>query len=159
MWDDYWNNQNNYYIYFNSSDKENYKFFFIPFDYDNTLGTSSNCGVQSDSGSHNPLEWGNTDNSPLIGKILKYEDYRKIYVEALNELCDPAKGLFNYEASIARINRWHDMIRNYVNNDTEEDCKIEDYPAGWGNIHDYRILDANSPMNFFKVKAQSIPKN
>ena len=159
MWDDYWNNQNNYYIYFNSSDKENYKFFFIPFDYDNTLGTSSNCGVQSDSGSHNPLEWGNTDNSPLIGKILKYEDYRKIYVEALNELCDPAKGLFHYEASIARINRWHDMIRNYVNNDTEEDCKIEDYPAGWGNIHDYRILDANSPMNFFKVKAQSIPKN
>ena len=158
MWDDYWNNQNNYYIYFNSSDKNNYKFFFIPFDYDNTLGTSSHCGVQSDSGRHDPLQWGDTNKNPLIGKILKYEDYRKIYVEALNELCDPAKGLFHYEASIARIDTWHAMIRDYVDNDTEEDCEIKDRPAGWGNIYDYRILDAGSSMNFFKVKAQSIPK-
>ena len=51
------------------------------------------------------------------------------------------------------------MIRNYVDNDTEEDCEIKDRPAGWGNIYDYRILDPNSSMNFFKVKAQSIPKN
>lgn len=159
MWDDYWNNQNNYYIYFNSSDKNNYKFFFIPFDYDNTLGTSSNCGVQSDSGRHDPLNWGDTNKSPLIGKILKFEDYRKIYIEALNELCDPANGLFYAEASISRINGWHAMIRNYVDNDTEEDCEIKDRPAGWGNIYDYRILDPNSSMNFFKVKAQSIPKN
>ena len=159
MWDDYWNNCNNYYIYFNSSDKNNYKFFFIPFDYDNTLGTSSNCGVQSDSGRHDPLNWGDTNKSPLIGKILKFEDYRKIYIEALNELCDPANGLFYYEASISRINGWHAMIRNYVDNDTEEDCEIKDRPAGWGNIYDYRILDPNSSMNFFKVKAQSIPKN
>ena len=158
MWDDYWNNCNNFYIYFNSSDKDNYKFFFIPYDYDNTLGTSNNCGVQSDSGRHNPLEWGDTGRNPLIGKILKYEDYRKIYIEALNELCDPANNLFYYQASIARINAWHNMIRNYVDNDTEEDCEIKDRPAGWGNIYEYRILDANSSMNFFKVKAQSIPK-
>lgn len=157
MWDDYWNNSNNFYIYFNSSDKNNYKFFFIPYDYDNTLGTSSNCGVQSDSGRHDPLNWGDTGRCPLIGKILKYDDYRAIYIEALNELCDPANNLFHYQASIARINVWHDMIRNYVDNDTEEDCEIKDRPAGWGNIYDYRILDANSSMNFFKVKAQSIP--
>ena len=158
MWDDYWNNKNNYYIYFNSSDKNNYKFFFIPYDYDNTLGTSSNCGVQSDSGRHDPLNWGNTDECPLIGKILQSEDYRKIYVEALNELIDPANDLFYYQHSIDRINGWHSMIRDYVVNDTDEDCEIKDRPAGWGNIYDYRILDANSSMNFFKVKAQSIPK-
>ncbi len=157
MWDDYWNNCNNYYIYFNSSDKNKYKFFFIPYDYDNTLGTSLNCGVQSDSGSHNPLEWGDTGRSPLIGKILQFEDYRAIYVEALNELINPANNLFYYESSIARINGWHSMIRDYVVNDTEEDCEIKDRPAGWGNIYDYRILDAGSSMNFFKVKAKSIP--
>ena len=157
MWDDYWNNVNNYYIYFNSSDKENYQFFFIPFDYDNTLGTSSHCGVQSDSGIHDPLNWGDTRKAPLIGKILQYSDYRAIYVEALNELCDPTKSLFYYQASIDRINGWHSMIRDYVVNDTEEDCEIKDRPAGWGNIYDYRILDASSPMNFFKVKAESIP--
>jgi spore coat protein CotH len=158
MWDDYWNNCNNYYIYFNSSDKNNYKFFFIPFDYDNTLGTSNHCGVQSDSGRHDPLNWGDTNKNPLIGKILKYDDYRKIYVEALNKLCDPANKLFYYESSISRIEQWHNMIRNYVDNDTEEDCEIKDRPAGWGNIYDYRILNASSSMNFFKVKAASIPE-
>ena len=159
MWDDYWNNKNNYYIYFNSSDKNNYQFFLIPYDYDNTLGTSLNCGVQSDSGRHDPLNWGNTNECPLIGKILQYDDYRKIYVDALNELIDPANNLFYYQHSIDRINGWHSMIRDHVVNDTEEDCEIKDRPAGWGNIYDYRILDANSSMNFFKVKAQSIPKN
>jgi spore coat protein CotH len=156
MWDDYWNNCNNFYIYFNSSDKNNYKFFFIPFDYDNTLGTSSNCGVQNDSGRQNPLQWGDTGKNPLIGKILQFDDYRKIYIEALNELCDPSKNLFHYSASISRIAGWHNMISSYVDNDTEEDCEIKDRPAKWGNIYDYRILDASSSMNFFKVKAESI---
>ena len=157
MWDDYWNNKNNYYIYFNSSDKNNYKFFFIPYDYDNTLGTSLNCGAQSDSGRQDPLNWGNTNESPLIGKILQFDDYRKIYIEALNELIDPANNLFYYQYSIDRINGWHSMIRDYVVNDTDEDCEIKDRPAGWGNIYEYRILDAGSSMNFFKVKAESIP--
>ena len=157
MWDDYWNNSNNYYIYFNSSDKNNYKFFFIPYDYDNTLGTSHYCGVQSDSGRQDPLNWGDTNKSPLIGKILQYDDYRKIYIEALNELIDPANNLFYYQHSIDRINGWHSMISDYVVNDTDEDCEIKDRPAGWGNIYDYRILDAGSSMNFFKVKAESIP--
>ncbi len=52
MWDDYWNNTNNFYIYFNSDDPDRYEFFFIPYDYDNTLGTSSSCGVQDDSARH-----------------------------------------------------------------------------------------------------------
>ena len=156
MWDDYWNNCNNYYIYFNSSDKNNYKFFFIPYDYDNTLGTSSQCGVQSDSGRQDPLNWGDTGRNPLIGKLLQYDDYRKIYIEALKELVDPANNLFYYQTSIDRINGWHAMIRDYVVNDTEEDCEIKDRPAKWGNIYDYRILDAASSMNFFKVKAESI---
>ena len=158
MWDDYWNHSNNYYLYFNSTDKENYKVFLIPFDYDNTLGTSHNCGIQGDSGTQDPLNWGDTNSSPLIGKILQFEDYRKIYVKALNELCSPSKDLFYYEASHARIQQWHNMIWSYVSNDTGEDCEIKDRPAGWGNNHDYRILDPNSPMNFFKVKASSIPK-
>ena len=157
MWDDYWNNSNNYYIYFNSSDKNNYKFFFIPFDYDNTLGTSHNCGVQSDSGRQDPLAWGDTNRNPLIGKLLQFDDYRAMYIGALNELCNPANNLFYYQSSIDRINRWHAMIRDYVDNDTGEDCEIKDRPAGWGNIYEYRILDASSPMNFFKVKAESIP--
>jgi len=158
MWDDYWNNCNNYYIYFNSSDKNNYKFFFIPYDYDNTLGTSSHCGVQDDSARQDPLRWGDTGRNPLIGKILEFDDYRAIYVEALNELIAPENNLFYWESSMARINGWHAMIRDYVVNDTEEDCEIKDRPAGWGNRYDYRLLDPSNDVNFFKLKAASIPK-
>ena len=158
MWDDYWNNCNNFYIYFNSSDKNDYKFFFIPYDYDNTLGTSSHCGVQSDSGRHDPLSWGDTGRNPLIGKILQYDDYRAIYVEALKELCDPANQLFDYDSSVARIQLWHSLIGNYVDNDTEEDCEIKDRPAGWGNLHDYRLLDPSEEWNFFKVKSEVVSK-
>ena len=157
MWDDYWNNGNNYYLYFNSSDLDNYKVFLIPFDYDNTLGTSNYCGVQTDAATHDPLNWGDTNNNPLIGKILQFDDYRAIYIKALNELCDPSKDFFYYEASHARIQGWHNMISPFVYNDTGEDCYIEDYPAWWGSTGDYRILDPDSPMNFFKIKASSIP--
>ena len=157
MWDDYWNNSNNFYIYFNSSDLNNYQFFFIPYDYDNTLGTSLDCGVQNDSARQDPLNWGDTGRNPLIGKILQFEDYRAIYIEALQELCDPANDLFYYQSSISRISAWHAMIRDYVVNDTEEDCEIKDRPAGWGNRYDYRILDPSPEVNFFRVKAASIP--
>ena len=36
MWDDYWVNTNNFYFYFAANGKA----YFIPYDYDNTLGTS-----------------------------------------------------------------------------------------------------------------------
>ena len=158
MWDDYWNNCNNYYIYFNSSDKNNYKFFFIPYDYDNTLGTSSHCGVQDDAARQDPLRWGDTGKNPLIGKLLEFDDYRAIYVEALNELIAPENNLFYWEASVARINAWHAMISDYVENDTEEDCEIKDRPASWGNRYDYRLLDPSPEVNFFRLKAASIPE-
>ena len=158
MWDDYWNNSNNYYIYFNSSDKDNYKFFFIPYDYDNTLGTSLNCGVQDDSGRQNPLKWGDSSKHPLIGKLLEFDDYRKIYIDALNELCAEQNDLFHYRASMSRISLWQQMVGNYVQNDTDEDCKIEDKPASWGNHHEYRLMGNDANTNFFMVKASSVPE-
>ena len=158
MWDDYWNNTNNFYIYFNSTDTEKYKFYLIPYDYDNTLGTSHNCGVQNDSGRQDPLNWGNNSTSPLISKVLQFEDYRKIYVDALNELCS-SSGEFYYTKAVARIKAWHAMIGNYVDNDTDEDTKIKDRPASWGNHPEYRLWEStDSNTNFFRVKAASIPK-
>lgn len=159
MWDDYWNNTNNFYIYFNSTDTEKYKFYFIPYDYDNTLGTSLNCGAQSDSGRHDPTKWGNSDVSPLVSKILQFDDYRKIYIAALNELCS-SNGEFYYTKAIARIKAWHAMLDGYIDNDTDQDTKIKDRPASWGNHSEYRIWEStDSNTNFFRVKAASIPKN
>ncbi len=152
MWDDYWKNKNNYYIYFNSKDTYEYKFFFIPYDYDNTLGTSH---LGMDSGRQDPLNWGDNGN-PLIYKLLKHEEFRKIYKEALLSLVDPSTGEFYYQTSMKRIRGWHDQIRDYVSNDTGEDMSIEDKPASFGNHSEYRLLDENN--NFFKVRAETINK-
>lgn len=154
MWDDYWNNANNYYIYFNSKHLHDYKFYFIPYDYDNTLGTSLRCGVQSDAGRQDPLHWGN-DNNPLIARILKYSDYKAKYVAYLKELVDNSKGLMNRASAQARIRAWQARIEQYTDNDTGEDCFIEDKPAPWGNHSEYNLLKTNND-NFFTVKAASI---
>lgn len=80
-----------------------------------------------------------------------------MYIDALNELCAKENGLLHYEASIARIRTWHNLISPYVVNDTEEDCEIKDRPASWGNHYEYRLLDDSQDVNFFRVKAASIP--
>ena len=150
MWDDYWNNQNNYYIYFNATDKYAYKFYFIPFDYDNTLGTS----LMMDAGRKDPLNWGD-DSNLLIRRLLRFDDFRQIYKDALLELVDPDKALFYYTASIQRITDWQNSIKDFVENDTGEDCMIYDEPAPWGNMPNYRLL-TEGPDNFFQVKTQTI---
>ncbi|MBR5205680.1 MAG: CotH kinase family protein [Alistipes sp.] len=156
MWDDYWNNCNNFYMYFNTTDNSNYKFFFLPYDYDNTLGTSLQCGVQSDSGRQSPLKWGDTSKNPLIGKLLEIDDFREMYIKALKVICNKNNDLLYYSSSISRIEKWHRLISNYVENDTDEDCVIKDRPASWGNHYEYRLLNTDSSVNFFRVKAASI---
>jgi len=154
MWDDYWNNANNYYIYFNGKGLTGYKFFFIPYDYDNTLGTSLRCGVQDDAGRQNPLNWGNNNNR-LIARILRFNDFKQKYITYLKELIDAPNALMDRASSQARIRSWQQRIEPYVNNDTGEDTAIEDKPASWGNHSEYRLLK-NGSDNFFTVKATSI---
>lgn len=154
MWDDYWNNANNYYIYFNSKHLHDYKFYFIPYDYDNTLGTSLRCGNQDDAGRQDPLHWGN-DNNRLIARILKFSDFKAKYVAYLKELVKIGNGYMDRAASQVRIHAWQQQIAAYVSNDTGEDMVIEDKPAPWGNHNEYNLLKISSD-NFFTVKAASI---
>ena len=150
MWDDYWNNANNFYLYFDSTDATAYKVWYIPYDYDNTLGTSANCGVQSDSGRQDPLQWGH-QSYPLCTKILQNETWKKTYIKYLKQLCS---GNFSASASRKRIEHWQSRIKDYVSNDTGEDMKIEDKPASWGNHGEYRLLSSSN--NFFDVKASVV---
>ena len=154
MWDDYWNNGNNYYMYFTSGGTEGYKFYFIPYDYDNSLGTSQACGRLSDSGRDTPLKWGSNANHPLVNKIIQFDDYKALYISYLKELVDSSKGYFDQTSSVSRINAWHNKISPYITNDTGEDMEIKDRPASWGNHSEYRLWE-NSSNNFFKVKAES----
>ena len=154
MWDDYWNNANNYYLYFNGTHLHGYKFYFIPYDYDNTLGTSYRCGNQSDAGRQNPLHWG-VDNNRLIARILQYDDLKAKYVAYLKELVKPGNALMDRTSSQARIHAWQSRIEPYIDNDTGEDTVIEDKPASWGNHSEYNLLKNNND-NFFNAKASSI---
>lgn len=147
MWDDYWNNTANYYFYFNPDGK----FFFIPYDYDNTLGTCLAMGSQSDAGRQDPLHWG-PDANPLISKLLRRPEWKALYISYMKELCS---GDFKADVAMARIRDWHKVIGPYVSNDTGEDMEIKDQPAYWGNHHEYRILSSGT-NNFFQVKASVV---
>ena len=157
MWDDYWNNCNNYYIYFDSTEKSSYKFYLLPYDYDNTLGTSTQCGVQIDAGRQDPLNWGDSQKNPLIYKILQINKFRELYKQELLALCSASRRLFYYDASMERIRNWHKLIAEHIDNDTGEDCRIEDKPASWGNHSEYRLLELGG-NNYFQVKTSSINK-
>ena len=154
MWDDYWNNANNYYLYFNSKDLHDYKFFLIPFDYDNTLGTTLHCGNQSDAGRQDPLNWGVSSNR-LISRILAFDDFKAIYVKHLKFLVTTGNAMMDRQTAQARIRAWHRKIAPYIDNDTGEDTSIEDKPAYWGNHSEYNLLKSDG-NNFFTVKAASI---
>ena len=150
-WDDYWNNMNNFYLYFNSRDEQDYRVYMICFDYDNTLGTSHDCGVQHDSGRHDPYKWGLSD-CLLIRKILTVSEYRDMYTGFLKELAAEGSPLFGYDASVSRIREWQKLIEPALPNDTGEDETIADRPASWGNHHEYRLQE-DGANNWFRVKS------
>lgn len=155
MWDDYWINGNNFYFYFGGDGK----YYFIPYDYDNSLGTS---GIIANSGTQDPLNWGDGRVKPLITKILAIPEYKAMYKQYLKELISPTSDLFDATKSINRIMVWKNLINTYVPNDTGEDMSIYDYPASWGNAPFYRLYSgndqggANGEANFFKTKAKTI---
>ena len=153
MCDDHWNNGNNFYLYFNSKDKFDYQMFFLPYDYDNTLGTSWHIGVTSDPGRQDPYNWG--DTGLLMERLMRFDEFRKIYRDALQELVDPENGLMDTDASIARIKAWQERISPYVSNDTGEDMSIYDKAADWGNLHDYKLMTKGN-NNYFEVKTKTI---
>ena len=148
MWDDLWNNGNNYYLYFTTLDKYDYKVFLIPYDYDNTLGTANGY----DPAKQDPYNWG--DRGILIERLMEFEEFRNIYRDELKRLVDPANVLMDATSSMARIADWQSRIQAYISNDTGEDMQIEDRPASWGNIGDYNLMTLDN--NYFTVKAQTI---
>ncbi len=148
MWDDYWNNSNNYYFYFDTAGK----FWFIPYDYDNTLGTSL---LMTDAGKRDVMSWGKSSN-PLIKKLISIPEYQTIYKNHIKLLADSTQRYFNVKHSIPRIQKWHNLIQNHIINDTEEDMLIQDVPASWGNCSFYRLL--TNENNFFITRLNYLPQ-
>lgn len=151
MDDDYWRNHNNYYFYFD----KNGKAYFIPYDYDNILGT--NCF--SDTATRNPLDWGEgVYKAPLIEKLLSVQEFKQKYVDYLLKLTEENVFVTENQAEITRL---QDLVRDLTSSkdivyaDTSE--TIYDAVAFWcSNSGKYKLLDGNETSNYFKAKAKSV---
>lgn len=156
MWDDYWVNNNNYYLYQDSRGKV----YFIPYDYDNTLGTAPN----GNPGTHSALDWGTYwggRERPLMDRVLSQKTYRDLYAWHLGQLIKEENSLFTFTASTNRILTWHNLIRPYIANDTRSQPRIRDVPASWGRSSYYRLLSGDDSgeepeANFFKTRVRTI---
>ena len=151
MWDDYWVNKNNYYFYFDKGGKA----YFIPYDYDNILGTN---GCETDAGTKNPLEWGSLTNGerPLIQKILQVPEYMEAYKEYLIEYSNE-DSYFDDDKSIAQITKWHNMFKDYIaSDDLAYYSKLEDKPASWGTPYVPYTVYTPGKMNYFTVRQKAI---
>ena len=150
MDDDYWNNKNNYYFYF---DKKG-KCYFIPYDYDNILGT--NCF--DDTATKNPIAWGRDGvNAPLIEKLLSVPEYKKMYVDYLLELSEESSFV---EGSKTEIQRLQTMVKDYVYSSDLEYYdtfpSIGDDTASWCTNHGKYKLLSDDDTNYFKTKARCV---
>lgn len=161
--DDYWVGSNNYNFYFNTHGK----FFFIPNDFDTTLGT----GWGIDAGRQDPINWGSPAN-PLIKKLLTIPTFMQYYINAFDELTNEQDGPFHVSRSIPRIEKWHALIKDYLWDDTihfacqyeEAGCVLppqgenlqtpfEDSTAWWSStgLNPYYRLLERGRYNFFEV--------
>lgn len=151
MDDDYWRNHNNYYFYFD----KNGKAYFIPYDYDNILGT--NCF--SDTATRNPLDWGEgVYEAPLIEKLLSVPEFKQKYVDYLLELTE--ENVFVTENK-TEIKRLQGLVRDLTSSkdivyaDTLE--TIYDAVGSWcSNSGKYKLLAGDETSNYFKAKANSV---
>lgn len=161
--DDYWSEANNFNFYFNTHGK----FFFIPNDFDTSLGT----GWGVDAGKHDPFNWGNPGH-PLIQKLLTIPEFRQLYIDAFHQLTNEQDGPFHVSRSIPRIEKWHELIKDYLWDDTIHfGCQYDgsgcvlrpgtnnlqtpfgDYPAWWSStgLNPYYRLLETGDVNFFQV--------
>lgn len=144
MWDDFWRNENNFYIYFGENDKA----YFIPYDYDNTLGTC--LGI--DTGEQDIWEWGPLNSTrPLMEKIMKIPKFQQTYGYYIAQLISPENDYFNPISSVQRITNWQEMIRPYLDNDVNSWEQIMDEPAGWGNCFEYRLISGTAKKRLGEV--------
>lgn len=151
MDDDYWRNHNNYYFYFD----KNGKAYFIPYDYDNILGT--NCF--SDTATRNPLDWGEgVYKAPLIEKLLSVPEFKQKYVDYLLELTEENVFVTENQTEIKKL---QDLVRDLTSSedivyaDTSE--AINDAVGSWcSNTGKYKLLNGDETSNYFKAKANSV---
>lgn len=123
-WDNYWYNQNNFYLYNNPATN---RFEFIPYDYDNTFGID---WIGPDWGTRDINNWGpGGANRPLTNRVLEVEEYQNrlnFYIDKIIE------EVFNEEILFAEIDRLKALTEDAAEEDT---YRTLDYGYGIGEYH------------------------
>lgn len=131
------NMKHNYYLY-----ERDGVFEIIPWDYNLSFG-AFNIGSASKAINF-PIDSPVTDsleNSPLIGKLLEFDEYKETYHKYLQEIVDYVNN-GTYENTILQVN---ELISNYVKNDVTAFYTYEEYEASLPEL-----------INFGKDRAKSI---
>lgn len=108
MDDDYWGNKNNYYLYFDTGKNGSGKVYFIPFDYDNSLGNS----IFEGGFEHNPLDWGRGEDRPLMDKLLQVPEYKQKFKDYLLEVS--SNEYWSYDRCSKLFLDWGSMCGPYL---------------------------------------------
>ncbi len=154
-WDGFWGNGNNYFVYFDEAKVMH----FIPYDTDNTLGTSA---IIDDSGLQDAIAFASAENTPLlVAKVLAIDKHLQTYKEHLLSLVTQSDLMIESYA-LPWIEKVHMLISNAVDNDTGDNVIIADQPASWGNQPDYRIFaldqDKANDKNWYKTRLNAVNK-
>lgn len=148
-WDGFWGNGNNYFIYIDESEVVH----FVPYDTDNTLGTSL---FVEDVGERNPFEFGLVEKTPLlVSKIFEIPAYREQYAGYI-EILVTQQDLMVEEYATAWIDQVHTLIQDDLVNETGDNQAIVDQPANWGNQGSYRLFDLNSGKNWYSTRKNAV---
>ncbi len=125
MDDDYWGNANNYYLYFDTGSKGSGKVYFIPFDYDNTLG----CSIKEGGFEHDPFDWGRGADRPLMDRLFMVPEYKQKFAKILLEISDKDSE-WTFEKCSARFLAYKAMVEPYLNS---PDITGRQGVTGWGD--------------------------
>ncbi len=150
MDDDYWGNNNNFYLYFDTGKKGSGKVYYIPFDYDNSLG-----GSIFDGGfKQNPLDWGRGKNRPLIDNILKVPEFKAKYIKYLKEL-SAQDSEWNYTRCSQQFLYWQNLLRPYIDSpDIDYHISVKGFWYGTWQPDGYSLVDF--PNNLYDATRESL---
>ena len=141
-WDDYRFNSNNFYFYLPASGRA----VFIPYDFDNVLGTATfDVGRVS--------IWSVSDARPLVKKILSVSEFRSRYAGYVRKLLASSAAFMHPASAKKRIRYFHFLILPWLENDLGQRNRIADLPGSWSRVSGYRLLEAGKGENFFQVRA------
>ncbi len=131
-WDDYWSNMNNYYLYFEPSEKH---FHFIPYDYDNTFGVD---WFNIDWTHADPYNFPKLTDGirPLVERILAVPKYKNLYTHFINYY---RANTFKLNLMESRIDSLKNMIEPYAEKDTfrtkDYGFTMDDFDRSYSSSH------------------------